>query len=316
MITNQTEFLKEKQIGQIYRLIGKIVSHNQGENFNNIDLFLLENFCVNIKIDQIKNFQFFNKEKIYVVKVMVMEKKNQKILICQEIDFLEKTENLANIYRYYSFFFPCSPISFQETDFIIKSYLDKIQNQILSKITDNLYFRNQSDFLISPAAFKMHHNYYGGLGYHVVNMLKLTNIYLQTYPYLNADLLYSGIILHDIGKIQEFDFTQKNYTKEGLLLGHLILGVNQIHQEAIKLGYENKEEVLLLKHLMISHHGFLEYGAAKRPQIGEALLLWYLDDIDSKLTALGEKIANTPKGHFTESLDVLGKRCFYNYLDI
>lgn len=186
-----------------------------------------------------------------------------------------------------------------------------IKNKILFQITSNLYKKNKNKFLITPAAFKMHHVYYGGLGYHTLSMLEMSEVFLKKYSYLNADLIYSGIILHDMAKVSEFNFEEKVYNKEGILLGHLILGVNSIHEEALCLGVQDSEEILLLKHLLISHHGLLEYGSAKKPQISEALLLWFLDDIDSKMNTLGEKLEEIKKGTFTEPLNVLSKKCFY-----
>ncbi|KND62562.1 HD domain-containing protein [Candidatus Phytoplasma phoenicium] len=311
MYKNQTQILKEKKIGENFCLIGKLINHNKGENFDNIDLLLPANFSVNIKLEVPWNSKYLNKEKIYVVQVVLTEKKTKNILLCQNIKLIEKVANLEDIYKYYQCFFSCAPISFQIIDDLIQSFLAQIKNKIIYQITSNLYLRYQYSFLISPAAFKMHHDYYGGLGYHVSNMLKISVNFLTTYPYLNKDLLYAGIILHDMSKIEEFNFEEKNYTQKGILLGHLVLGANQIHQEALSLGYQDTEEVLLLKHLIISHHGLLEYGSAKKPQIGEALILWYLDDIDAKLTALGDKLLQTSKGNFTIPLNALEKRCFY-----
>ncbi|PQP79730.1 CMP-binding protein [Candidatus Phytoplasma phoenicium] len=311
MYKNQTQFLKEKKIGECFYLTGKLVNYNKGEHFDNVDLLLPENFCVNIKLEEPWNSQCLIKEKIYVFQVILTEKKTKNILLCQDVNLIEKLANLEDIYKYYKYFFSCAPISFQKIDDLIQSYLKQIKNKIIYQITSNLYLRYQRSFLISPAAFKMHHDYYGGLGYHVSNMLKISVDFLTSYPYLNKDLLYAGIILHDMSKIEEFNFEEKTYTKEGVLLGHLILGVNRIHQEALSLGFQGTEEVLILKHLIISHHGLLEYGSAKKPQIAEALLLWHLDDIDAKLTALGDQLTQTSQGTFTIPVNALGKRCFY-----
>ncbi|MDV3174899.1 MAG: HD domain-containing protein ['Bonamia sp.' little leaf phytoplasma] len=147
--------------------------------------------------------------------------------------------------------------------------------------------------------------------YSYTNMLQITLNLVERYNFLNLDLLYAGIILHDMFKVKEFNFSQKEYTKEGILLGHLVLAVNYVHEEAVLLNIQNTEEILLLKHLLISHHGLLEYGALKIPQTGEAFLLWHLDNIDAKLTSLGETLAKIPAGSFSEPLAVFDKKSLY-----
>jgi 3'-5' exoribonuclease len=306
---NQNLFLKNKKIGDTIEFIGKITSINKGEHFFNIDLLLIEDFVINIKIKP--SFPTPEKEKIYFFKTKYKEKNEKNILLCEEYDIIENVLNLEQVFDYYKHFFKCSPLSFHTIDKKINIFLSKIQNPILKKITHNLYSKNKIKFLISPAACKMHHDYYGGLSYHTLNMLNISHHYVAIYPFLNQDLLNCGIILHDMAKIIEFDFLSKTYTKKGKLLGHLILGVNYVHEEALLLGFQDKEEILLLKHLLISHHGLLQYGAAKEPQIGEALLLWYLDDIDAKLNTLNENIKETEKGEFTENLSVIKGRSFY-----
>ncbi|NWN46098.1 HD domain-containing protein [Candidatus Phytoplasma pruni] len=312
MYKNQSNILKEKKIGQKYQLIGKVTGINQGEDFYNTTISLPEGKCVNIKLEP--QYAPPLKDKIYLFTVVCAEKKEDTVFICQEYTLIENVLDYQQTYELYSHFFHCSPVSFALVDEIIQTYLDKIQNKILKEITTNLYLKNKTSFLIWPAALKTHHNYYGGLGYHTTNMLKSAESFVQIHSFLNVDLLYAGIILHDMAKIEEFDFSQKKYLKEGSLLGHLVLGSNNIHEEALKLGYQDKEEVTLLKHLLISHHGLLEYGASKRPQTSEALLLWYLDDIDAKLTALGELLEKTTSGEFSEPLSAVGKRNFYKPL--
>ncbi|KXT29111.1 HD domain protein [Candidatus Phytoplasma oryzae] len=302
-------FLEKKKIGKKYSLIGKIFHINKGDNFYNIDLLLPEQFTINIKIEDFS--EVILKERIYFFEVICSIEKEKKFFISKKNILIEDILSLEKVFKFYSYFFTCSPISFALIGKKIEIFLSFIKNKILFKLTANLYNKNKIKFLISPAAFKMHHAYYGGLSYHTLSMLEIAQFFLKKYSYLNPDLLYAGIILHDMAKVQEFNFEQKIYNKEGILLGHLILGVNNIHEEALNLGYHNKEEILLLKHLLISHHGLLEYGSAKKPQIAEALLLWFLDDIDSKINSLGEMLDVTQKGCFTEPLNVLLKKCFY-----
>ena len=162
-----------------------------------------------------------------------------------------------------------------------------------------------------PAATKFHHAYLGGLAYHTYQMLRLAKGYIEVYPYLNKDLLNASIIIHDIAKIKEITGVDGEYTTEGLLLGHLVLGVLDIHEAALKLNLMNQEEVLLLKHMMIAHHGQLNFGSPKKPQTAEALVLWLIDMSDAKLTVLGEVLDQTQEQTFTTNIPVLDKQRFY-----
>ena len=142
-------------------------------------------------------------------------------------------------------------------------------------------------------------------------MLKLIDPFLTIYPYLNPDLLYAGTILHDMSKIEEISGVDGEYTKEGLLIGHLVMQTIDVDRIATQLGYQDEEEVLLLKHMIISHHGQYNFGSPKKPQTGEALLLWFIDTIDSKFTVLGEALESTAEGTFTTMLSVMDKMKFY-----
>ncbi|MDO8057394.1 HD domain-containing protein [Candidatus Phytoplasma gossypii] len=306
---NQLENLKNAEIGKKYQILGKITNINKGDNFYNIDVLLTETEIINIKIEN-RNLVLIT-EKIYIFEVIRNLKSNKYYWICQSLNLIENILNLEETYQYYRLFFVCAPLSFEKADFLINKYINKIKNYNLNKITTSLYNKYKLPFLISPAAFKMHHNYYGGLAYHTTNMLQITLNLAERYNFLNLDLLYAGIILHDMFKVKEFNFSKKEYTKEGILLGHLVLAVNYVHEEAVLFNIQDTEEILLLKHLLISHHGLLEYGALKTPQTGEAFLLWHLDNIDAKLTSLGETLAKTSAGSFSEPLAVFEKKSLY-----
>ncbi|WP_334330977.1 CMP-binding protein [Candidatus Phytoplasma prunorum] len=299
----------EKEINQEYILVGKVISINQGENFYNLTLKLTNNKDINIKLNTNEKQPIINK--IYQFKVICILKKERKILINKEFDLVENILTVHELYRLFSHFFPCTKVNFTVTQKIIENYLYKIKNTIIFNITKNLYEKNKKSFLIHPAALKMHHTYYGGLSIHTVNILKTSDIFIELFPYLNVDLIYAGIILHDMAKIRELNDLSRTYTKEGVLLGHLVMMNNDITEEALLLNYQNKEEVLILKHIIISHHGLLNFGALQKPKIGEALLIWYLDTIDSQFSVLGENLKKIEKGNFTESISVLNKNFFY-----
>ena len=194
----------------------------------------------------------------------------------------------------------------------INGYFMKIDNKILKSVVSVLLKKYFNEFFEYPAAVSMHHNYYSGLAYHTYSMLKLSDAYLELYPFLNKDLVYSGIILHDVGKIIELSGPKgTEYTKKGNLLGHISLGANEIYKVSVDLGVEDTEEIVNLLHVVLSHHGQLEYGSPKEPLTAEATLIHFLDYNDSRLATLENEVNKTPKGDYTQQIPAFDRRSFY-----
>lgn len=194
----------------------------------------------------------------------------------------------------------------------ITSYVEKIQNPIIKEIVVDIIKKYYKDYFLYPAATTMHHNYYSGLAYHIYSMLKLSDSYLKLYPFLNEDLVDAGVILHDIGKLVELSGPKgTEYTKEGNLLGHISVGANILYATAVKLGYETTDEVLALQHIILSHHGYNEYGSPKEPLMAEAVLIFLLDFSDSRMAALEKEIPNTKKGEYTNQIAAFDRKAFY-----
>ena len=186
-----------------------------------------------------------------------------------------------------------------------------IKNPTISRVTRHIMKKYNEQILVFPAATKNHHDYASGLLDHVVSMLRLSKAICDLYPTLNRDLMYAGVILHDIGKVIELTGPVGTaYTVEGNLLGHITIMVNEIGQAASELGVEG-EEVMLLQHLVLSHHGKEEWGSPKRPMIQEAEILHYIDNIDAKMNMLTRALSRTNPGEFTERLFPLDNRSFY-----
>ena len=193
----------------------------------------------------------------------------------------------------------------------LMQFFFEIKNPNISRITRNLIKKHQEKLLIFPAASKNHHDYASGLLDHVVSMLRLSQAICDLYPTLNRDLMYAGVILHDIGKVIELTGPVGTaYTIEGNLLGHITIMVNEIGQAAKELGIEG-EEVMLLQHLVLSHHGKEEWGSPKKPMIQEAEIIHYIDNIDAKMNMLTRALEKTKPGEFTERLFPLDNRSFY-----
>ena len=206
---------------------------------------------------------------------------------------------------------PTSAIPKEDLMEALQQYFFQIQNPNISRITRHIIKKYQEQFMIFPAATKNHHDYASGLIDHVVSMLNLSSAICDLYPTLNRDLLYAGVILHDIGKVIELSGPVGTvYTIEGNLLGHISIMVNEIGLAATELKIEG-EEVMLLKHLVLSHHGKEEWGSPKKPMIQEAEILHYIDNIDAKMNMLTRALDKTKPGEFTERLFPLDNRSFY-----
>ena len=206
---------------------------------------------------------------------------------------------------------PTSAIPKEQLFEELNQYFFQIQNPNISRLTRYIVKKFQDQLIIFPAATKNHHDYASGLIDHVVSMLKLSEAICDLYPTLNRDLLYAGVILHDVGKVIELSGPVGTmYTVEGNLLGHISIMVNEIGQAAHELKIEG-EEVMLLQHLVLSHHGKEEWGSPKKPMIQEAEILHYIDNIDAKMNMLTRALDKTKPGEFTERLFPLDNRSFY-----
>src|SRR5205085_8017224 len=139
----------------------------------------------------------------------------------------------------------------------------------------------------APAAKTLHHAYIGGLLDHVVALMRLCDLASRNYPQIDRDLLLTGAFLHDIGKVHELAYSRSiQYTTRGQLLGHMIIELEMLQAKAALLAGFPAELKMLLEHLIISHHGQYEFGSPKLPMFPEALMLHYLDDLDSKMESM------------------------------
>lgn len=208
-------------------------------------------------------------------------------------------------------FVQVAPLSQEEMIADLNSFLKEISNKKLKSITIELLNQYKKSFVTYPAAKSMHHDFYSGLIYHTVTMLKIARSLAAIYPSLNKSLLYSGIILHDLGKTIELSGPiATSYTLEGELLGHICIISDEISKCAEKLGIEG-EEVVALRHLVLSHHGKYEFGSPKLPQIKEAEILHFIDNIDARMQMFEKNLSNVEPGHFSERIFGLENRQFY-----
>ena len=157
----------------------------------------------------------------------------------------------------------------------------------------------------APAAKTLHHAYIGGLLDHVVSLFRSCDLMSRNYPQVNRDLLLTGAFLHDIGKIQELTYNRAfSYSTRGQLLGHMIIELEMLQAKLAQLPGFPEELKILLEHMIISHHGQYDFGSPKLPMFPEALMLHYLDDLDSKMEAM--------RAHFEREAELEGPWTSYN----
>lgn len=189
---------------------------------------------------------------------------------------------------------------------------DKIQDPVLHAIVEEAFDYYGEDFYEYPAATRNHHDFVGGLATHVYGMGQLALAICNLYSVYDEELLLAGVLLHDMGKIEEYtSAVLSEYTSLGKLVGHISIMHARIVAIAEKLGLENEEKVLMLRHMILSHHGEYEYGSPVLPLVKEAEMLNLIDNLDAR-TNMFEKVYDTlEEGSFSTRVFALSNRAFY-----
>jgi 3'-5' exoribonuclease len=170
----------------------------------------------------------------------------------------------------------------------------------LTELVDDILVQNEDRLRTYPAAKMIHHAYQGGLIEHMVTVTRKVVAILQLEPSLNRSIAIAGAILHDIGKIQELRPETAGRTLEGRLIGHVILGVELVKATAARQGIGDEPWVYELEHVLLSHHGDPQFGAPVRPLTREALLVHFIDNLDSKLKIMEEALESADSDGFTQ----------------
>lgn len=212
-------------------------------------------------------------------------------------------------------FVPSAPFKSEEMLKTLDSYIEKIENYTIKEIVTYLVEVRRERLKSYPAAMKNHHSIRGGLLYHITTMLNMGEKVLEVYSDLDKDLLFGGIILHDIAKVDEMEASPlgivSDYTIEGHMLGHIIQGINLIEAAANMIDCD-LEIVMMLKHMVLSHHYEADFGSPKKPMFPEAQVLHFLDKMDASLYDMRKAILGTEKGRLSEGIWSLEKRKIYN----
>lgn len=198
----------------------------------------------------------------------------------------------------------------------IMNVIASVKDEELKHLTFALVKDREEKILFWPAAFKLHHAIRGGLLYHTLSILKLCDGVCSIYPAVDRDLLMCGAIVHDLCKIDEFDISSAGlvtgYSVKGELLGHLVMGAVKIEEKAKQLGID-EEKAMLLQHMVISHHGEPDFGAAVRPMFLEAEILSELDKLDATLNEITSATADLKDGEFSQRMWALDNRKLYKH---
>ncbi|WP_159887045.1 3'-5' exoribonuclease YhaM family protein [Paenibacillus puerhi] len=193
-------------------------------------------------------------------------------------------------------FLRTAPVEAEDLLAAIASAAASIRDTDIRAVVDFCIAKAGDKLLHYPAAKGMHHAYYSGLAYHTARMLELGEFIAGQRPFLNADLLKAGIILHDIAKTEELNAelgVVREYSLTGKLLGHISIASGWITEAAIRLGLDSEAEKLVaLQHLVLSHHNLGEWGSPVQPQLPEAVALHHIDQLDAKLQAAEDALAS------------------------
>lgn len=203
------------------------------------------------------------------------------------------------------------PVSKEELIKRFNAHVESIKNEDCRKILDYLIKRLSPKIFEYPAAVSVHHDYASGLLMHTVSMADHGVYFANYYKDVDKDILLTGILLHDLGKTIEFEGPIiYKYSLEGRLLGHISLMVSEIRRAAEGLKI-NSEVPLLLEHMVLSHHGLIEFGSPVLPMTKEALLLSMIDNIDSKMVIVEKALEGVKPGEFSSKVFPLDNRFIY-----
>tara|TARA_B100001013_G_C24622225_1_gene447684 strand:- start:634 stop:1590 length:957 start_codon:yes stop_codon:yes gene_type:complete len=252
-----------------------------GDKSGNLDAKMWEN------VENVEST--FSKDDFVKIKGLVQVYRNKKQLTIHRLRRCQETEIEFGDY------FPKTSKNIDAMFSELYSLAKSVENSYLNQLLVNLL--NDSEFAVrfkeAPAAKSLHHAWLGGLLEHTLSLCKLCKLMAQHYPEVDLDLLMTGAIIHDIGKIEELEYNRNfNYSTKGQLLGHMIIELDLVNQKISEIQEFPLQLKTLVQHLIVSHHGEYEFGSPKLPMFPEALLLHCLDNLDSKLASMLSLIGN------------------------
>ena len=178
------------------------------------------------------------------------------------------------------------------------AYIDQMKHPYLKQLAESFF--KDADFAkrfqFHSAAKSVHHGFVGGLLEHTLHVTQICDFFCNLYPMLNRDLLLTAAMFHDVGKLSELStFPANDYTDDGQLLGHIMIGAMEVQKHIDQIAGFPKRTASELIHCILAHHGELEYGSPKKPDLAEAIALSFADNSDAKLETMREALSNIPE---------------------
>ena len=245
-----------------------------------------------------KKFDDISSGDIISIKGRVEKFNNNLQIIINEIEKL----NFES--KYLEYLIPKTDKNINELILKINNFYDTINDKYLKKLLKKTIFDDEffEKFKLSPAASNFHHSYQGGLLEHTVSVTEISLTLGNVYKVQNIDVLITGALLHDIGKVFEYNPVTFKRTDEGRLLGHIAIGLNYIDEKIKTIKNFPQNYSLAIKHIILSHHGEFEWGSPVQPSFLEALIIHFADNIDSKINPIISKINSEDGWTYLKSL--------------
>ncbi|UCG41726.1 MAG: HD domain-containing protein [candidate division WOR-3 bacterium] len=185
----------------------------------------------------------------------------------------------------------------------LQSYIETVEDRHLKKLLA-AFFDEESftkEFALAPGGAQVHHNYLGGLLEHTVMMARVAAALPTAYPELNHDLLMTGVLLHDVGKVREYTYeVALDHTWDGRLIGHIVMGYEIVKEKMSQIPGFPEELGRMLLHTVLAHHGHLEHGSPKTPKFAEAIVVYFLDNMDARIMMFRGAIEKNPGTKWTD----------------
>jgi len=294
-----------------YYMIKSVIYKTSNANTHFLDFILSDSTGdINSKLwNYTDSSDLYSDNMIVKIKGVITDWQSQKQLRIEKIRITNEQDSV-NIED----FVPVAPYKPETMYHEIIQYIGEIKDDQIKGIILDILTDKKEKLMYYPAAKSNHHSIRSGLLYHIMTMLHMAEKFADIYPLLNKDLLYAGVILHDIEKLEEMNANElgmvDHYTTEGILLGHIIQGIKTIDRVGYKLQID-QETILLLEHMVLSHHYEPEYGSPKRPMIPEAEILHYLDIIDARMFDMNKVMNTLEEGDFSEKQWLMHNRQLY-----
>jgi 3'-5' exoribonuclease len=229
---------------------------------------------------------------------------------------LQKVERIDDQSIDPSDFLPSSPRDPDEMIAELKACIQKVKDPHFRKLLKKIFEEKElmDKFRCAPAAKSMHHAYVGGLLEHTLSLFHLCERVMPHFPEVDRDLLRAGVLLHDVGKVDELSYARSfDYTDRGRLMGHIVLELEMVSGAINSLTGFPEEKAILLKHLMVSHHGKEEFGSPVKPMTLEALILHMLDDLDAKAQTFRALMSGSQDERWSAYHPLLGHYVFKGF---